>query len=101
MYHGLAYKLFGGKIKYGFRVIYAYTREISELPLHKIKFLIVLLAPVVIISAATLVLPTWIGSTLYVLNLLGSTGDLYMAFYLLKFDSNAKIIDKPYGFDVV
>ena len=59
--HRLSYELFGGKVKYGFKIIYAYTYEVSELPLEKVKFLIVLLSPVTIISLITLLLPTWIG----------------------------------------
>lgn len=99
--HGITYRLFGWKVKYGFKIIYAYTHEISELPLEKTKFLIVLLAPVTIMSLATLFLPAWMGSTIYILNLLGSTGDLYMSFYLLKYTRDIRIIDRTYGFDVI
>jgi hypothetical protein len=38
---------------------------------------------------------------LFLLNLVGSTGDLYMAFYLCKLSNGSKIIDRNYGFDVI
>lgn len=59
--HGLAYTMFGGKIKYGFKGIYAYTMEISEKPIQRLKFLVVLLMPVVIISVGSIFLPSWLG----------------------------------------
>ena len=99
--HGFTYRLFGGKVKYGFKIIYAYTHEVSGLPLERIKFLIVLLAPVVIISLMSLILPNWLGGMIYLLNLLGSVGDLYMAFVLCRYKNESRIIDKEYGFDVV
>ncbi|WP_298842789.1 DUF3267 domain-containing protein [Clostridium sp.] len=99
--HGLAYKIFGGKVKYGFKGIYAYTQEISEVPIERFKFLIILLAPLTVMSIATLTLPIWLGGITFLLNLLGASGDIYMAFKLIKYDSNSKIVDRIYGFDVV
>ncbi|WP_154104997.1 hypothetical protein [Clostridium ragsdalei] len=54
-----------------------------------------------LISLTCLLLPVWLGEIFFIINLLGSTGDIYMSLYLLKYDKNAKIIDKPYGFDVI
>lgn len=99
--HGITYTIFGGRVKYGFKGIYAYTMEVSEKPIERTKFLIVLLMPVIIISLLSMLLPSWLGGIIYFLNLLGSTGDLYMAILLIKLDNNSKIIDKSYGFDVV
>jgi len=99
--HGLAYKVFGGTVKYGFKGIYAYTQEISAIPIDRFKFLIILLAPLTVISIATLALPIWLGGIMFLLNLLGASGDLYMAFQLIRYDSNSKIVDRIYGFDVV
>lgn len=47
--HGMAYRLFGGRIRYGFKGIYAYAQETSGIELHRTKFLIVLLSPVTVI----------------------------------------------------
>ncbi|MBU3182039.1 DUF3267 domain-containing protein [Clostridium psychrophilum] len=99
--HGLVYKFFGGKVKYGFKGIYAYTQEISGMPIERTKFLIILLSPLAVISILTLFLPLWLGGMTFFLNLLGASGDLYMALKLIKYDSNSKIVDRIYGFDVV
>lgn len=99
--HGLAYKAFGGKVKYGFKGIYAYTQEVSEIPIDRTKFLIILLAPLTIMSILTLFIPVWLGGIIFLLNLLGASGDLYMSYRLIRYDSNSKIIDRKYGFDVV
>jgi len=99
--HGLAYEFFGGKVKYGFKGIYAYTQEVSEIPIDRIKFLIILLAPLTVMSILTLLLPVWLGGIIFLLNLLGASGDLYMSYKLIKYDSNSKIVDRIYGFDVV
>ena len=99
--HGSAYILFGGKVKYGFKGLYAYAQEISGITLHRTQFLIVLLAPVTIISLVSVFIPGCIGYIIFLLNLLGSTGDLIMAFYLCRSNKNSYIIDKSYGFDIV
>ena len=99
--HGAAYKLFGGKVRFGFKFIYAYTQEISEKPLLRVKFLMVLLAPLTAMSVLSLFLPSWLGEMVFLLNLLGASGDIYMALFLCKFNYQSKIIDRNYGFDVV
>lgn len=99
--HGATYSLFGGKVKYGFKGIYAYAQEMSGIVLHRTKFLLVLIAPVTVISIVSLFIPGGIGDIVFILNLLGSTGDLIMAFYLCKSNENSYIVDKSYGFDVI
>lgn len=99
--HGLVFKAFGGKIKYGFKGVYAYTMEVSELPIERTKFLIILLAPLTLISIATLLLKSQLGGVIFLFNLLGASGDLYMSFRLIKCHWNSKIIDRSYGYDVV
>ena len=99
--HGIAYSLFGGKVKFGFKGIYAYTQEISGIILHRTKFLIVLLAPVTIISITSVLIGNSIGSVLFLLNFFGSIGDILMAIYLVKSDFNSYILDRDYGFDII
>lgn len=99
--HGIFYVTFGGKIKFGFKGICAYTQEISGIILHRTKFVIVLLAPVIIISVITLVITSSLGSLIFLLNFLGSTGDIIMAIYLCKSNCNSYIKDREYGFDVI
>lgn len=99
--HGLMYILFGGKVKFGLKLICAYTVETSGIILHRTKFLIVLLAPLTIISLLSLFLGSGFGGLIFIFNLLGSTGDLMMAFYLCKGNERSYIIDRDYGFDVI
>jgi hypothetical protein len=99
--HGIVFLLFGGKIQFGFKIIGAYTKEISGLAIDKIKFLIILLTPFFLISIISILLPIWIGGMLFLINTLGSSGDLYMAFCLKKYNYKCKIIDRDYGFDVI
>ena len=99
--HGAAYKLFGGKVKFGFKGIYAYTMEVSGKEIPRLEFLIVLLGPLTAISILSLLLPGWLGRMIFLLNLIGSSGDIYMALFLCRFSYESKIIDRSYGFDVV
>ena len=99
--HGITFKVFGGKVKYGFKIIYAYTQEVSGIEVSILKFSIILLAPVTVISLLGLWLGGWLGGLIYILNLLASSGDLLMACTLLKYDRNSKIIDRSYGFDII
>lgn len=99
--HGIIYQFFGGKVRYGFKVIFAFTQETSGIILHRTKFLIVLLGPLTLISLATLLIPGEFGAIIFLLNFLGSTGDLIMALYLLRTSSRCYIIDRKYGFDII
>lgn len=99
--HGTFYTIFGGKVRYGFKGVYAYTQEISEKPIEKKKFALILLAPLIFISPITLLAPNWFGEIIFLLNLLGSSGDIFMAIALVKYPVYCKIIDRSYGFEVI
>ena len=99
--HGCVYRVFSGKLKYGFNGVYAYTLEITGIALQRTRFLLVLLAPVTVISLISLFIPGVISSLIFILNLTGSTGDILMALYLCKLDNESYIIDRKYGFDVI
>ncbi|WP_461207808.1 DUF3267 domain-containing protein [Clostridium sp. DL1XJH146] len=99
--HGAAYKLFGGKVKYGFKFIYAYAQEISGMALDRTRFDIVLLVPVTFITIGSAFIPGSIGDIVFLLNLVGSTGDLLMALYLCRGNENSYIIEREYGFDMI
>ncbi|MHB9949156.1 hypothetical protein CF055_08765 [Clostridium botulinum] len=98
--HGLTFTIFGGTVKYKFKFIYAATEEVSNKPISLTEFTIILLAPIIVISLFSLLLPNWIGSLIFVSNLIGSVGDLYMVIGLIKYPYDSKIIDKPYGYYV-
>lgn len=69
--HGFMFMLFGGKVKYGFKGIYAYTQEVSGLPLSRTRFLLVLLTPITLISLLPLFIRGWSAGFICILNLLG------------------------------
>lgn len=55
--HALVYLYLGGKVRFGFKYIYAYCQEVSGLQLSKTQFLIVLMAPVTVISLLSMLFP--------------------------------------------
>jgi hypothetical protein len=99
--HGLAYIVFGGRVKFGFNGIFAYTQEISGMAIFRTKFLVVLLLPLTTISMMSLLIAGWLGGLIFLLNLIGSVGDLYIAFRLISLGFNSYIINRPYGFEVL
>lgn len=98
--HAAFYLIYGGKIKLGFKKCCVYTQEISSKSIASHKFIIILLAPAIIISITSLLVPL-IGLFLLCINLIGCSGDFYMSFLVLNFNEDSKIIDRSYGFDVV
>lgn len=99
--HALFYIIFGGKVKIGYKFIYAYTMETSGKAINCSKFVIILLAPLVIISIISLSLNNWIGYMIFLYNLVGATGDIVMAFTVFVHGKNGMIKDTKDGFDVI
>ena len=99
--HGISYTLFRGKVKFGVKSMNIYCQEVSGIKLHRSKFLVVLLAPVTLISLLSLLLPESLRIIVITLNLIGCTGDLLMSLYLVKLGNDSYILDKDYGFDII
>ncbi len=99
--HGAVYKAYGYSVSYGFKYLYAYTKETSGKAIPKIQFITVLLTPCIAISIISLLIGTHLAITVFVLNLLGSTGDLFMTLFIVRYKNTIKIIDKDYGFDII
>lgn len=98
--HGFFYMMFGGRVRFGFKGIYMYTREISGKPIGRNKFLIILLMPLISISLLSCFIKN-LGGMAFLLNLLGSSGDMVMALALIRYSYDSRIIDREYGFDVI
>lgn len=98
--HGIIFILYGGKIKFGIQGLYVYIQESSGLKMSKNQFLIILLAPVTIISLISIIIPGYTGGFVFLLNLMSSTVDIYMAFILVGIKSNCKIKDSKFGFEI-
>jgi hypothetical protein len=99
--HGITFKILGGKVIYGFRGIYAYTQEVSGKKISRNLFLIVLLMPLTLISILCFLINSEIFSMVFLLNLLGSSGDIYLGFTLARYSSKSFIVDRKYGYDVI
>ena len=99
--HGLVFKIFGGKVKFGFKGIYAYTMETSGKPIERVKFIIILLSPLIVITTVCLIFFNVVTGLILLLNLIGATGDIYMTLFLAGCDRNTKVIDRIYGLDLV
>lgn len=98
--HALAFKIFGGNVRMGIKGLYAYTQELSGVSLTRFEFAVVLLSPLTIISIAAALISGWIGGVIYILSITGSTGDLIMAFKLVKYGP-CRIVSKLDSFEVI
>ncbi|NLM34005.1 MAG: DUF3267 domain-containing protein [Clostridiales bacterium] len=99
--HGILLKAFGGQVKYQWKGIYMQAQEVSKVPIHRTKFLMVLLLPVTVISIFAKLIPGWLGGVVLILNLFKSTEDVLKAFYLLKGNSDTYLIYKEDGYEMV
>lgn len=98
--HGISYMILGGRVRFSFKGIYAYTQEVSGKSFSRTEFLIVLLSPAPLTSIISLLLPV-IGGMVFLINLIGSSGDIYTALYLSRCRYNCRVVDREYGFDVM
>lgn len=99
--HGATFVFFGGKVKFGFRVIYAFTQEISGLAISRNRFIVVLISPLLVISAMCFLINSPFSRMFYFINFIGSMGDIIMSLKLLKLSPRANIVDRSYGYDVI
>jgi hypothetical protein len=99
--HGAMYLIFGGRVRYGIKFLYFFAQETSGIAVPWHIFILILSAPLILISSLSMILPYDIGRMIYLLNFISSSGDIFMIMILLKYNSGSKIIDRSYGFDVV
>lgn len=99
IFHAMAYMVFGGKVQIGFKGIYAYTKEISGLSIKGIQMIIILLTPVIIMSTPLLFSSHWLFRFVFIFNLVGSLGDIFMTLFILKNKGfRKKVTDLDDGF---
>ncbi|MDT8718749.1 DUF3267 domain-containing protein [Clostridium sp. 19966] len=99
--HGTVIKIFGGTVKYKFKGFFVSAEEISEKEMNRTEFLIVLTAPLLVISLLTAAFSIWQIKLIFLINIFMSIEDIIKTLYLLKAKSESKIIMKDYGFDIV
>ena len=109
--HGLFFRLFGGRPKYGvgmqYFVPYVYATS-PERAFSVGRMIVIALAPLVVLSAlslgAALLVPAWIGylAVAFITNVSGAIGDLWMTGRLLRFFPlrDVTVIDQKFGLAV-
>ncbi|MDG5818313.1 DUF3267 domain-containing protein [Natronococcus sp. A-GB7] len=105
--HGLAIRAFGGEPRYGFGVAYVlfpYAFATSETRLTRDKFIVVALAPLVVLTGIGVPLMLvfeipWLAIAL-ALNAAGAVGDVWMSLILLSYPASVRVIDKETGLEV-
>ncbi len=104
--HGIPYRIFGGKVKYGIKLLYLYTMDISGKYYGAKQMLIVMLSPLIILTLILSILGyiyseyifyAWMG---ILFNISGSIGDMVMTKYILLNGKGCKVKDELYGFSL-
>lgn len=98
--HGLFFWLFtGGHVKFGFKGPYAYAAA-PDWYIPKLPYLIVSLAPLVVISIAGMIALLWLPESwifpvllLITMNASGAAGDMYAFYWVLQLPDRALIRD--------
>lgn len=97
--HGICMKAFGAeKVKYGFTGLYAYAG--SDCYFSKKAFIIIALAPIVILGIVLLILNFavvsrwfWAVYVIQLINISGAAGDLYVTFKFMNMPKNIYVKD--------
>lgn len=105
--HGLAIRAFGGEPRYGFGVAYfvfPYAFATTDTRVSRNQFVLIALAPLVILTGIGLPLMvvfewTWLAFPL-ALNAGGAVGDIWMALTLLSYPSTVTVLDTTTGLEV-
>jgi hypothetical protein len=103
LFHAIPYRIFGAKIKFGITPLYAYVMDISRKAYPAWQMIFILLFPLFILSALLALLIAIFPPLFYYLgmgiliNLIGSTGDMFMALYLTARGRNYYVRDEKYG----
>ncbi len=104
--HGIPYKMFGGKVKYGIKLLCLYTMDVSGKYYSTKQMLIIMLCPLLVLPLVLLTLGiifneyffyAWMG---ILFNISGSIGDMIMTIYILLNGKGCCIRDELDGFSL-
>lgn len=104
--HGIPYRLFGGKVRYGIKALYLYTMDTSGKYYSTKQMLSVMLSPLIVLTSILIILGLiyreyifyiWLG---ILFNISGSIGDMAMSIYILCNGKGCKVKDELYGFSL-
>ncbi|MFZ5989258.1 MAG: DUF3267 domain-containing protein [Bacillota bacterium] len=106
LFHGLAYKLYGARLKFGIKFLNIYTMDISGTLYTASQMAVIMLLPLIaltgILTSAIFLLPKF--SCFIVLgvlfNISGSAGDILLLSYILYRGRNCRIKDERLGFSI-
>ncbi|MCX7745602.1 MAG: DUF3267 domain-containing protein [Clostridia bacterium] len=104
--HGAACKFFGGKVKYGIKLLNLYTMDTSGNFYKVPQMLVIMLLPLFTISlvftAAIYCLPHYVYylCMCILFNISGSIGDISMATFIILKGRGCRVRDEEYGFSL-
>ncbi|HOM02208.1 MAG TPA: DUF3267 domain-containing protein [Acetivibrio sp.] len=104
--HGLAYIIFGAKLKFGIKYLNIYTMDISGTFYTPFQMAVILLLPFFVLTGLLLLAGILFPDLVYwmvigmLYNVSGSFGDIFMLCFILYMGKNCKIKDEEYGFGV-
>ncbi|NGM67426.1 DUF3267 domain-containing protein [Natronolimnobius sp. AArcel1] len=100
--HGVCMAVYGGETTYGLGVSYfvlPYAYAETDASFTRTQLLVILLAPLVVITAVGLLALAVVPSSILIIplaaNVAGSVGDLWMAGTLLQYPTNVRVSDPP------
>ncbi|WP_038288258.1 DUF3267 domain-containing protein [Acetivibrio straminisolvens] len=104
--HGLAYIIFGAKLKFGIKYLNIYTMDISGTFYTTFEMVVILLFPIFVLTGLLLISGILFPGLIYwmiiaiLYNISGSFGDIFMLIIILFMGKNCKIKDEEYGFSI-
>jgi len=102
--HGIAYKFFGAKLKFGFKHLNIYTIDTSSNAYGVVEMFVIMLLPLLSLTVFFLILSYMFKENyLYfifgmIFNIASSIGDIILFIYMLSKGGGCKIKDTNYGF---
>lgn len=106
LFHVAGYKLFGGKVKCGVKLLNIYTMDISGNYYSTAQMIVIMLLPAVLLSLLLIIPSILLPQFIYyffiglLFNISGSSGDIFMSWFLIKQGWNCKVKDNDDGFDI-
>ncbi|AUG58375.1 DUF3267 domain-containing protein [Acetivibrio saccincola] len=102
--HGIAYKFFGAKLKFGFKHLNIYTADTSGNVYGTKEMFVIMFSPLLFLSVLFIILSYFFKKTYFyfafctIFNMACSIGDIILFIYMLSKGGDCKIKDTNHGF---